>query len=145
MERIMATDLGEVILLTNDQNEMLRNLMPDFGYAQPPVKGVLFHGMIGVYDGLERLGTFMEVGGQRVNLELKPKHVYELALIDQGGVVVPFIRIPMHGNCMVLQDRAYIGPEEISAVLKEKCGGNFQKFFADYARVHRKVETQQTW
>ena len=78
-----------------------------------------------------------------MNIELKPKHVYELALIDQGGLVVPFIRVPLHANCMVLEDRAYIGPVEISAFLQEKTGKHYSQFFADYVRVHRRVKEPQ--
>ncbi len=138
MQRVRAASLGEVILLNVLDHNSLSNLMPDFGYDQPPVSGVLFHGMLGIYDGLPTLGTFIRVGDEEVTLELNRKHNYELALINQGGLVVPFIR-PPHGTAMSLDDRAYMGPEEISAVLKEQCGGHFDRFFENYVRVHRKV------
>ncbi len=143
MKRIQTATLGEVILLTTNHHELLGSLMRDFGHADE----VLFHGMIGIYDGVKTSYpfSFIRVGDEEVKVELNPKHVYELALIEQAGLVVPFLRIPMQGNAMTLEDKAYIGPEEISAVLREKCGKNFEKFFADYARVHRKVENQETW
>lgn len=139
MQRVRQASLGEVILFNKQWHNGLSNLMPDFGYAQPPVKGVLFHGVLGIYDGVADMGSLIVVKGKDITLELTRKHNYELALIDQDGVIAPFIRIPLERNCIVLEDRAYIGPEEISAVLKEKCDGHYDRFFADYVKAHRRV------
>ena len=139
MERVRKAHLGEVILFNQKNHTLLRNLIPDFGHTQLPVKGVLFHGILGIYNGMADLGTYTVVGDEKVKLELKRKHNYELALINQGGVVVPFIRIPMAENCMILEDYTYIGPKEISKVLENKCEGYFKKFFDNYVKVHRKV------
>jgi hypothetical protein len=138
MQRIKAATPGEVILLNKTHHNLLSNLMPD-SFPPPNPKDVLFHGILGIYEGIDPRGSFITFGDERVILGLKSNHNYELSLIVQEGLPCPFLRPPF-GVGMSLDEHAYIGPQEIYNVLKNQCDSHFQRFFVDYVKVNRKVK-----
>lgn len=137
MGRVRQIPHGEVVLFNKLSGDPVRDFTKN--YHEKTNAKLLFSGMLGIYAGVPRFGSFIEFDGKVITVELTREHNYELALIKEGSLVIPFIGVPTYRNCMVLEDRAYIGPDEISAVLKEKCGDHFGRFFADYVRTHRRV------
>lgn len=150
IERIKKMKPGEVILFKQSSHEKLDDLIylvPGSGIAHLPVTGVQFHGMLGVFDGMPGIYDSYPKANKKVEVDLNTEdyhgsaiiyEAYELALIKQHGLLVPFIHHPFT-EAIDLENRAYIGPDEISAVLKEKCDGHFERFFADYIKAHRRV------
>ena len=140
MQRVREASLGEVILFDQTNHKLLCTLLQNFRSAQFPVKGVQFHGVLGINEGIreEYPHRIIDEAGESIISEINSRFTYELALIDEGGVLVPFIRPPF-GLPMCLNDNVYIGPDEISAVLSDRCDKHFELFFTDYIKAHRTV------
>ncbi len=138
LEKVEKANLGEVILFDLNDHTMLTGLLPQHGGEN---YRVLFHAMLGIYDGINPLGKFhQEEDGGKIITQLRRKSNFELALLYRDGVESPFTRIPNWEDCMVIEERAFIGPAEISLYLSDHGRGHFDRFLRTYLEALRSVD-----
>ena len=131
MQKVREATLGEVILFTG-QDMFHSHVFPS--------DNAVFKAGLSVYSGIS-INQYLGSENERVENSLKPSHNLELAIIEYEGVYCPLVRPAIVTNQMTLgpKDNAYVGPEEISDVLRTQGKGLFDKLFQDYLEKHRRI------
>ncbi|MFA5258503.1 MAG: hypothetical protein WC402_00350 [Candidatus Pacearchaeota archaeon] len=129
MEKVRVASLGEVILFAG----------PDMFHTHVfPRDRPVFKAGLCIYAGISE-GQYVEIKGKNVKNVLNPNHNIELAVIESEGVHCALVRPSFVTNQMALglKDNVYIGPKEISDVLRTAGEGYFDKFFQEYVAKYR--------
>jgi hypothetical protein len=131
MQKVRAASLGEVILFAG----------PNMFHSKVhPHDRALLKAVLNIYDGIDP-SQYIQDGDRKIENVLKPKYPVELAVVKVHDVPAPVVCNSGVYNVMTLRRdvKAYVGPEQISEVLRTEGMGLFDKFFEQYVQEHRKL------
>jgi hypothetical protein len=131
MQKVRAASLGEVILFAG---------LSMFHSRVYPHDKALFKAVLNIYEGVSS-GHYIRDGAEKIENVLKPNHPAELAVMMVHDVPAPVVCNSDICNIMTMRSdvKAYIGPDQISEVLRTEGMGLFDKFFEQYVQEYRKV------
>lgn len=142
MDKVKAAALGEVILYTGNPTKYGDNSNCMFHSRVHIGERLAFSGGLNIYAGISDTQSLITDEGC-IETTLIPNHNVELALVEIEGIYYPLVsasNVPpvrvVTQMCLHEGGKAYVGPEEISRVLRAEGKGLFDNFFEQYVKQH---------